>query len=230
MGELVDRVGIRMLVDGDGLVDNFKNNSLYFYDKYTKSDKDVMSVNVNDITIGRFYHFHYQDISNWMAYSPVFVVDYKKLKNKIIILAINLNFIPLEIRAYFFDKFMIENDFINDVTLKVDYEGAYNELLKIGFEYALVEYDAINIKLVHKISMDFVPRFLISAHPKNKYDPAKLFDIWKVKIPEKEARHKEMLRATLDDFYNMSGEINEKYNLLKNHISRIQTHNNKYNR
>jgi hypothetical protein len=28
MGELVDRIGLRMLVDGDGLADNFKNNSL----------------------------------------------------------------------------------------------------------------------------------------------------------------------------------------------------------
>lgn len=230
MGELIDRVGIRMLVDGDGLVDNFKNNSLYFYDKYTNSDKDVMSVSVGDIVVGRFYHFHYQDSSNWMIYSPVLVVGYKKLQNKIIILAINLNFIPLEVRVYFFDNFMREENFTNDKSLNVNYEGAYNELLKIGFEYALVEYDAINIKIVHKISMEFVPRFLISAHPKNKYDPAKLFDIWKVKIPEKEARHKEMLKATLDDFYTVTGEINEKYSLLKNHITRIQAHNNKYNR
>jgi hypothetical protein len=29
MGELVDRIGLRMLVDGDGLADNFKNNSSY---------------------------------------------------------------------------------------------------------------------------------------------------------------------------------------------------------
>ncbi len=29
MGELVDRIGLRMLVDGDGIADNFKNNSLY---------------------------------------------------------------------------------------------------------------------------------------------------------------------------------------------------------
>ena len=44
MGELVDRIGLRMLVDGDGLADNFKKNSLYFYDKYQKSYKSVKSI------------------------------------------------------------------------------------------------------------------------------------------------------------------------------------------
>ena len=63
MGELVDRIGLRMLVDGDGLADNFKNNSLHFYNKYEKSDKDVKAVGVSDILPGNFYHFHYLDRS-----------------------------------------------------------------------------------------------------------------------------------------------------------------------
>ena len=39
MGELIEKVGLRMLVDGSGLADNFKNNSLYFYDKYQRLHK-----------------------------------------------------------------------------------------------------------------------------------------------------------------------------------------------
>jgi hypothetical protein len=217
-----------MLVDGDGLADNFKDNSLNFYEKYQKSDKDVNSIDVKDIFPGGFYHFHYQDDSNWMKYSPVFVTSFKKISNQIIIFAVNFNFIPLEVRASLLDNFMTEEDFEKDRLLDVDYEGMYAELIKYGFEYALVEYNAIQIKIVHKISVESVPRFLMSAHPKNKYDPAKLFDIWKAKIGDKSARNQEIMKSMIDDFYDTTGQINEKYVLLKNHIKRIQNSAKKY--
>jgi len=228
MGELVDRIGLRMLVDGDGLADNFKNNSLYFYDKYQKSDKNVRAVGVNDILPGNFYHFHYLDSSNWMMFSPVFVTNFKKISNQIIIFGVNFNFIPLEVRAYLFDNFMIEEDFEKDRPLKVNYDGMYSELIKYGFEYALVEYNALQIKMVHRIEMDSVPRFLISAHPKNKYDPGKLFDIWQVKLKDKDKRNQEIMNSTIDDFFDTKGEINEKYVVLKKHIQRIQTNLKKF--
>jgi hypothetical protein len=228
MGKLVDKIGLRMLVDGDGLADNFKDNSLNFYEKYQKSDKDVNSIDVKDIFPGGFYHFHYQDDSNWMKYSPVFVTSFKKISNQIIIFAVNFNFIPLEVRASLLDNFMTEEDFEKDRLLDVDYEGMYAELIKYGFEYALVEYNAIQIKIVHKISVESVPRFLMSAHPKNKYDPAKLFDIWKAKIGDKSARNQEIMKSMIDDFYDTTGQINEKYVLLKNHIKRIQNSAKKY--
>jgi hypothetical protein len=228
MGKLVDKIGLRMLVDGDGLADNFKDNSLNFYEKYQKSDKDVDSIDVKDIFPGGFYHFHYQDDSNWMKYSPVFVTSFKKISNQIIIFAVNFNFIPLEVRASLLDNFMTEEDFEKDRLLDVDYEGMYAELIKYGFEYALVEYNAIQIKIVHKISVESVPRFLMSAHPKNKYDPAKLFDIWKAKIGDKSARNQEIMKSMIDDFYDTTGQINEKYVLLKNHIKRIQNSAKKY--
>jgi len=228
MGELVDRIGLRILVDGDGLADNFKNNSLYFYDKYQKSDKDVRAVGVNDILPGNFYHFHYLDSSNWMMFSPVFVTNFKKISNQIIIFGVNFNFIPLEVRAYLFDNFMIEEDFEKDRSLKVNYDGMYSELIKYGFEYALVEYNALQIKMVHRIEMGSVPRFLISAHPKNKYDPGKLFDIWQVKLKDKDKRNQEIMNSTIDDFFDTKGEINEKYVVLKKHIQRIQTNLRKF--
>ncbi len=228
MGELIDRIGLRLLVDGNGLADNFKNNSLYFYDKYQKSDDLVKAIGINDIIPGLFYHFHYLDSSNWMQYSPVFVTNYKKVSNKIIIFAVNFNFIPLEVRAYLFDKFISTENFEKELPLKVDYQGMYSELQRYGFEYALVEYNASQIKMPHRIKMDLVPRFLISAHPKNKYDPAKLFSIWQVKIKDKDKRNQEIMQATIDDFFDTKGEINQKYVLLKDHIKRIQTNMRKY--
>ena len=85
MGELIERVKLSLLAYGDGIPDNFKNNSLFFYEKYQKSGQDVLSINIGEINPGGFYFFTYLDDSNWMKFSPVFVADYKKLNNQIVI-------------------------------------------------------------------------------------------------------------------------------------------------
>lgn len=228
MGALIDRIGLHMLVRGDGLEKNFKNNSEFFVQKYRKSDNDVQEISVRKIYIGGFYHFHYLDDSNWMRYSPVFVVNFKKISNQIIIFAINFNFIPLQVRAYLFDKFITEDDFEKDRLLKVDYEGVYRELRRFGFEYALVEYNVAQLRLIHKIEMNTVPRFLIAGHPENKYDPKKLMEIFYDKLKDRDKRNHELMSATMEEFYDAKGEISEKYILLKDHIQRLQTSQKKY--
>lgn len=226
MGELKERSKLSLLVNGNGIVDNFKNNSLYFYEKYTnKSSEDVLSISVKDLVPGGFYFLHYQNDSNWMKYSPVFVADYKKFSNKIVIYAVNFNFVPLEIRILLFDKFIIDQNFERDDLLKVDLDGMYTELRKIGFEYALMEYDASKILITHKIKLDILPRFLYHQHPINKYDPNKLIQIWEAKIEARDQRHKEMMLALVSEFYDASFDISEKYDALKGHIQRIRRNN-----
>lgn len=222
MGALSERIKLSLLVHGNGIVENFKNNSYDLYQMYQKSSDDVRNVRTEEIKQGGFYFLHYYDKSNWMKWSPVFVADYKKFDNKIVIFAINLNFVPLEIRAGIFDKFITDEDFERDRLLKVDMKGAYTELLKVGFEYALMEFNAIQVVTAHKISMNILPRFINSGHPQNKYDPKKLIEIWEAKLDKREQRHKEMMAASIDDFYKASDEILEKYSELKDHILRIR--------
>lgn len=228
MGALQDKVDLSLLVYGNGVADNFKNNSLYFYDKYQKSDKEIPSINVKDIKLGGFYFLHYLDDSNWMRLSPIFACDYRKFSNQVILFGVNFNFIPLEVRVSIFDKFITEEDFEKDTLLKVDYAGVYRELLKYGFEYAITEYNLIQVKFVHKISMNMVPRFLYSQHPINKYDPKKLYEIWSAKISGREKRHQEMSSALIKDFYQASDDILENYDVLRKHILRIQRSLDKY--
>jgi hypothetical protein len=228
MGELTERVKLSLLVNGDGIVDNFKNNSLYFFEKYQKSDDLVKNIKVEDIFPGGFYFFHYLDDSNWMQFSPVFVADYRKFSNKIILLCVNFNFVPLEIRVMIFDKYITEEDFEKDNYLVVDYEGMYSELQRLGFEYALMEFNSIQIKFVHKIKLDLVPRFLYAQHPKNVYDPKKLIQIWEAKINTRNERHKEMMLSTISDFYDINKEISDKYNVLNEHVKRIRRSITKY--
>lgn len=228
MAELLERVKLSKLVYGNGEAENFKNNSMFFFDCYSKSSDIVKSISRSDIQLGGFYFLHYLDDSNWMGYSPVFTVSYKKFDNLIVLFAVNFNFIPIEVRVTIFDKFIKKEDFENDTLLAVDYEGVYKELLKWGFEYAIVEYNVLQILSVHKIKMDLIPRFLLSQHPKNIYDPIKLYGIWKAKFGEHLQRHKEISGFLVDELYNIEKEISEDYTLLKDHIKRIQRSYQKY--
>lgn len=228
MGELVERVKLSNLVHGNGIVDTFKNNSLFFYNKYRKSDKEVTSISVGKMRMGGFYFLHYKDDSNWMKYAPIFTIDFKKFGNMIVVFGVNFNFIPLEIRVSIFDKFMVEKDFEDDRDLKVDYQGVYDELRKYGFEYAITEFNTSQIVSVHKIDMSLTPRFLYHQHPINKYDPKKLYEIMLAKISDRDERHKEMTSVFIKDLYEATDDILENYTLLKDHIKRVQTSYKKY--
>jgi hypothetical protein len=228
MGELLERSKLGELVFGAGLLDNYKNNSLHFYESYQKSDESVTNINPNKMQIGGFYFLHYSDDSNWMKYSPIFTIDFKRFSNMLIVYGVNFNFIPIEVRIAIFDKFITESDFEKDVSLEVNFEGMYKELRSFGFEYAIVEYNLAQIKLCHKISLNQVPRFLYSGHPKNKYDPKKLYSIWETKIGKSTERNKDMAKYLVDDFTKMRDEFYGEMKTLKNHIERLKRSVEKY--
>lgn len=230
MGLLLEKVKLSNLVNGNGIAENYKLNSLYFFNKYRKSDKEVTAVPLSRIQSGRFYFFHYLDDSNWIKWSPVFVIDIKKFENLQIINAVNFNFVPLEVRTTVFDPVMVEQNFEKDTPLKAQFDEVYKRLRRYGFEYAIQQYNLVQIKLCHKIEMESVPRFLYSGHPKNKYDAKKLYQIWKAKIKTRDQRDAEMSQALIKDFYDVSNEISSNYEVLKGHIKRLQSSLEKYGR
>jgi hypothetical protein len=229
MGILNEKVKLSIKANGLNIVDAFKKNSIFFFDKYSKSTEDVLNIPIKNMSVGAFYFLHYLDESKWMQYSPIFLVDFKKFEDKIILLAINFNFIPLEVRSMIFDPYIIEKDFDENKNLKVTYENMYNILRGIGFEYSLMEYDASRLKLVHKISMGLLPRFLYHQHPINIYDPNKLMQIWDAKINKRDQRHKEIILSTLDEFYKVTEDLDSKFDVLKGHVQRLQRNMNKFN-
>jgi hypothetical protein len=238
MAELLERVKLSLLVNGNGITENFINNSKYFAEQYTSSSEGVKNVPVSAIKFGYFYHLAYRDPSNWMQYSPILAVEYKKFGNMIILLAVNLNFIPLELRTTIFDNFMKKDHFEKNIPLSVSYTGVYNELSKYGFEYSLVEYNVAQIHLAHQIDMDIVPRFLYAGHPKTfttfidtksvKYNPEALYKLYVTKLATKDQRDQEMKASLLSDFYNASDDIMQNYQALKGHIDRLQKSAQKY--
>jgi hypothetical protein len=228
MGELLERSNLGEIVYGAGLFENYKNNSLYFYNKYRESDKFVTNLDPKNIQLGGFYFLHYMDDSNWMKYSPIFTVDFKKFSNIIIIYALNLNFLPIEVRITIFDKFITEEDMDKDRLLQVDFEGVYGELRSLGFEHGIVEYNLAQIKLCHKINMELSPRFLYSGHPINKYDAKKLYSIWQAKLQDRDERDREMSKLLANDFLKIKDDANQELTLLKGHIERLRRSVEKY--
>lgn len=228
MSELIERTKLSRLVHGKDIVDYYKNNTLFMYEKYKNSDKDCEAISVSDIQKGGFYFFQYMDDSNWMKWSPVFCCDYRKFSNVIIVMGVNFNFIPLELRDKIFDKFITEKDFEKNSFLEVDFKGMYTELLKYGFEYSIQEYNAAQLKQVHRISLELLSRFLYSSYPKNKYDPNKLVEIWEKKLETRDERHAEIIKSILSEFYELDKDISEKYSVLKGHIQRLQKSFGKY--
>jgi hypothetical protein len=63
---------------------------MFLFDKYKGSCKEVLNVPIIKMHIGGFYFIQYEDDSNWMKYSPTFVVDFRKFENILIINRINI--------------------------------------------------------------------------------------------------------------------------------------------
>jgi hypothetical protein len=224
MGELLNR----LKEQDKNIAENYKSNTMLFYEGYQKTSKEIMSIRVGQMQLGGFYFLQYQDDSNWMQYSPVFTVDFRKFDNLVVIYALNLNFIPLQVRATIFDRYITKKDLEGDTLLKTDYQAVYKVLLQYGYEYALVEYNMKQIQQVHKIKNSLIPQFLYSGFPKNKYDPKKLYSIWKKKINDRDKRHNEMMNSVIDDFYNLEKDISNDYDALEKHIERVRKSYEKY--
>ena len=224
MGEILKKIK----EENKNTAQYYKDNTMFFFEKYKTSSKEILSLPVGKMQLGAFYFIHYLDDSNWMKYSPIFTVDFKKFNNQIIIIGINFNFIPIEIRAGIFDKYISANDIETNKLLTVDYEGVYKELIRVGYEYSLVEYNLSQVKMVHKIDLILIHKFLYSGHPINLYDPNNLYKIWLKKLETREQRHQEMMKAVISEFYDLEKDINKEFDVLKKHIERTQNSYKKY--
>ena len=224
MGNLVDQI---KLESKGNIPQYYKDNTVMLYNKYKSPDELVKPIPVKKMSEGLFYFLMYQDESNWMQYSPIFFVDWKEFGDMIIGYGVNMNFIPLEHRAALFDNIIRDLD-NEDQVRGMSFEGMYKQLLRMGYEYALVEYDMRRIVQCYHISVKILPKFLYSSYPKNKYDPKKLYDIWAKKLAGREQRHQEIIKQLATDFYKTTEEIEMKYDELSDHMKRVQRNHKKF--
>lgn len=213
MGYFNEKYKLSLLLNGNGVLDNYVNNTNYFYSQYQKTSKDILSIKMEQMFIGYFYFIlNNIDSEPYMKYCPIFVVDFRKVNNIIVVFAINFNIIPVDIRPYIVDEMIDKNIFDNNQRVDITYEKAYNILLKYGFEYSIVEYLPQDIVRVHKISMNILPRFICSGYPIVKYDHRKLYNIWMNALKTRDKRYNEMKYKLVSELEIVKKNMNENYN------------------
>lgn len=229
MGELRKRI---LELTKSGVPTFFKENSLKYYNLYKSPNPDDLEViPFSKMYNGGLYFLYYKDESNWMQLSPILCAD---IRDQRIVFGINLNFLPLEIRLDLFDDMVIDlqnnNKQSNGMTPFhfMSFEKAYKKLLRTGFEYAIVEYDVSRIVRVYEINYNNLSTWLYSQHPKNIYDPNKLYQIWSSKLKDRPERHKELITKLVEDFYNVTDELVDNSTALKGHFQRLQRNQEKF--
>lgn len=212
--------------------EKFKENSLDMYNLLSSPKKGkVEYIPISNMRVGEVYHIFYLDESNWMHFSPVLACDFK---DKRLMFGMNFNFIPLEVRANIFDSLITTLDFNNNQPITktpfnfITFDGIYKKLIRLGFEYSLIEYNFERIIKVAKIDYSILPEFLFSAWPKNIYDPNKLYQIWSKKLQNRPERHKELITKLVDDFYDVKDELIESSVSLKGHFQRLKRNQEKF--
>jgi hypothetical protein len=229
MGELKKKM--KELIK-EGVPTFFKNNSMKFYNLYNSPDKDIVNpIPIAKMSVGGIYFIYYRDESNWMQLSPILCAD---IRDKRIVFGVNMNFLPLEVRLEMFDNMIVKIGENNKQSKGltpfhfVNFEDVYKRLLRLGFEYAIVEYEIGRIVRVNEINYDELPTWLYSQHPKNIYDPIKLYSIWEAKLKNRPERHKELISKLVEDFYNVTDELIDNSTALKGHFQRLQRSQDKF--
>ena len=229
MGKLKDKASELIK---PGIPTFFKENSLKYYNLYRNPDDDIIvPIPMANIQKGDIYFIYYRDESNWMSLSPILTAD---IRDKRIIFGVNMNFIPLEIRVELFDQIVISLEDNNRQPTGtspfnfINFEMIYKKLIKLGFEYAIVEYEIGRIVQVFHINYSELPNWIYSQHPKNIYDPNKLYQIWYAKLKNRPERHKEMIGKLVEDFYNVTDELIDNSTALKEHFKRLKRNQDKF--
>ena len=152
---------------------------------------------------------------------PILCVDRRRIGMDEYLFGISMCFIPTLVRAKFFDVTLPNYDLSlkeagelpaneEDDLVPVDFEGAYNSLATIGFEYSIRKIDAKKINKAYAISTRYVPQMmLLDTIRFTNVDEGKLGDIWKAKINQQDERRRKVVKEMLDGFTQMGKEMNE---------------------
>lgn len=213
MGLLLDKM--MKLRDEYGM--NIHNTLAKEFVTLLNMNNDHMSeVSPADLKKGKFYFFFYglsEKLTKMEKFSPVYVVDTKRTGNTVTIYAISTNFLPVAIRAKYFDTILAgfnENNIVkNDVIYTgMSYPLAYNTLGSLGFEYTIREFDMSKLNKVKEIHNDYIDKFLLfNTQIFTDVDENKLNEIWLAKLKTRDERHRKIMIELMNDYNEMAKTI-----------------------
>ena len=198
-----------------------------FTKAFRKPTSQIKPTNIKKLRKGAFFIIKYNYNGNKL-WCPIMSIEYKVIKNKNILYAINFDYLPYEYKIFFvnllekgnnkiFDKNVDIDDVLEEKTIpSTNFENVY-KLLKNngGKEYSITAFDILKIEKVYAVSTTILHRFIFLS---TKYINGRLMleklkevdDIeLKEKMEDKIRRYEE-----LDKIYEE--DVDRYYRSLKN--------------
>lgn len=222
MGILLKKIKTRQREEGG---QTSEKSTQWLIDQLKKpNNKTVKEVTPDDIVPGKLYFLFYDLASSLKSslmeqYSPILALRYGLVKQKPILWAFSLNFLPERVKVNWFDQ-VLERFFKGVLStelnvepykkpLNVTYEGVYQTLASIGFEYAIREFRMDLINKIYEIDIQELDRFVtIDTERFTRVDAKKLIEIWLAKLGEGDQRLKMIKENSVTDFKTVDDVLN----------------------
>jgi len=201
------------------------------------SNKYVMETTVKKMNLGKFYLIRYNYNGN-KIWCPIFAIEYKIVKNKNILYAINLDYLPYKYKAKFFGKifYLFKDEILKsekmgnakeEYPLKgVNFDRMYKALkANGGYDFAITAFDMSKIKKVYAVSLGMVYRFIFLN---TKMVNSEQMEVEKINATDidTQKKYEELIKILEDldkeynidvkDYYKQLKAIESKYKLVEN--------------
>lgn len=223
---------VRNAINKEGDINRFILSSTETLLHYrNKNNPSFLKLNHSNLKIGSFFliKYYYNGNNIWC---PIFTIEFRTAKNKNILYAINLDYLPYKYKIQFFNlltkTFSSEYDKNKDIKgvkneypFKVNFEMIYRFLHKAGnYNYAITAYDVTKIRDIYKVSTNLLYRFIFLSTKKiNRKNMKDFLD--KLMESKEKTNLKKLLEdydELLDSYKDDSKEFYERLKLLEGHM------------
>lgn len=234
MAELLDRIKILKDTEGSKVSEN---STEWLLKRLQNPDKGFKAVSTKNMYVGKFYFLLYDlqgNSSKMEQYSPILLIDYRKVNTKILLYGLSINFIPQNIRLLFFDQFLdsFSNVFLpidskekvgsSEKPLPINFATVFEPLDKIGFQYSIRELDASLINKSYEVSMQMLPRYLtVNTTILTGVDEQKMADIWYSKLKKREESLQKRISELITDYTEISKTFQKEFRSYKSEFDKI---------
>jgi len=171
--ELKTHIANRVNMDGGSVDTYIKNSTNIIFDLVKNPDKELALMSIKTLKLGKFYLIKYNYNGN-KIWCPIFTLEYKVNKNKNLLFAINIDYLPYKFRILFFNMlfkqfsfYIEENEKIQDVKnekrfKEIKFEYVYKLLERAGeHQYCITAYDILKIDNLYAVSTNIAHRFIV---------------------------------------------------------------------
>lgn len=191
---------------------------------------EISMVDLKKLVPGRFYLIHYNYNGN-KIWCPILALEYKVIKNKNILYAVNLEYLSprykIKLFSLMFNRInkMMEvisesKMVINERPMPITFENMYNILKNHKMNYAVTAYDILKIKSSYLCSVKISPEILMADC--KRYNSASMKELFE-KLPSDEFKDKlgdliEEFDKLIEQYDTDSLEYHKKFSAIEKNL------------